>query len=156
MSRAFSRADLIRAASKAAPGSVLHELVAKHAAPRDLEHPEQVKLFAWREANAETIPELRLLYAIPNFSGRGASKHVRLRDGARLKAEGRRKGMLDTCLPVGRGGFHALYLEIKAERSLTPEQRWWIRELSAAGNRALMVRGFEAARDEILSYLSLT
>lgn len=136
----------------AGPDSPLRQL--KRRAPaRDLEHPEQVKLFTWREANVIAIPELELLYAIPNFSGRGASKAIRMRDGARLKAEGRRKGMLDTCLPVARRGHHALYLEIKAEGYPSPEQRWWIAALTDAGNRALVVRGFESARDVILWYL---
>lgn len=151
----MSRADLRAAAEKAGPDSPLHGIVGAggRAKSRDLEHPEQVKLFTWRAENAVAYPALETLYAIPNFSGRGKSKAVRLRDGARLKAEGRRKGMLDTCLPVARGGYHALYLELKAEGYPSPDQRWWLDRLRLEGNRAEFVRGFEAARDLILAYL---
>jgi hypothetical protein len=155
MSRALtmSREELRGAAEKAGPDSPLHGLV-KRAPARDLEHPEQVKLFKWREENELAILELQLLFAIPNFSGRGGSVRQRMRDGARLKAEGRRKGVPDICLPVPRGGYHALYIELKAERSPTPEQKWWRDHLREQGNRAEIVRWFEGARDLILSYLN--
>lgn len=152
----LSRAELRDLAEKCGPDSPLRAISGKggRAKARDLEHPEQVKLFEWRFQNETIYPPLRALYAIPNFSGRGKSKAIRLRDGARLKAEGRRKGMLDTCLPVPIGGFSACYLELKADGgSATTEQRWWRDLLREYGNRAEIVKGFEAARDLLLDYM---
>lgn len=152
----LSRAELRNIAEKSGADSPLRAIAGKggRAKPRDLEHPEQVKLFEWRFQNETIYPELRLLYAIPNFSGRGGTQRQRMRDGARLKAEGRRKGMLDICLPIARRGFNALYLELKAEGYPSVDQRWWLTHLREERNRAEFVRGFEAARDLMLDYLA--
>jgi hypothetical protein len=54
-----------------------------HRTTRDLEHREQVQLFAWAEQAVATIPQLALLYAIPNWFGTQT-----VIQGARAKAEG--------------------------------------------------------------------
>lgn len=130
--------------------------VKSKAKPRDLEHAEQRMLIEWcdNDITRSIYPELALLYAIPNFSGRMGNATAR--HGARLKAEGRRKGVPDLCLPVSRGGYHGLYLEMKAAGgSLTREQVDWIAALRGQGYKAVCVKGFAAARFEIVAYLEL-
>lgn len=52
-------------------------------------------------------PELQLLYHVPNEGKRT------WRTGARLKSEGLKPGVPDLCLPVARGKYHGLYVELK-------------------------------------------
>lgn len=149
----LSRAEICEMAKTAGPASVLHEFARKasRAPRRDLEHEHQTRLFQWAAEHETEIPELAMLFAIPNFMGLGKAGVVQ---SARLKAEGRKKGMLDWCLPIARGGYHSLYGEMKtATGKASTEQRWWIEHLRAAGHRVEIVRGFEPARDLILSYL---
>lgn len=156
MSVVMSPADIRALAAKAGPDSVLHELVKKmpRAKSRDLEHIEQVKLFEWAKDTEEKIPALKLLFAIPNFAGRLGKKTVR--HGARLKAEGRRRGVPDLMLAVSRNDYHGLFIELKSlEGSPTKEQIQWLVALQSQGYCAEVCRGFESARDLILDYLGI-
>lgn len=119
---------------------------------RQVEHAEQVALFEWMALAATRWPELRLAYAIPNGARRSA------RDGAKLKREGLKAGMPDVVLPVPRGGFAALYVELKRPDDggrLSPAQRLIHPLLRAAGNRVEVCRGWDAARLVIEDYLRL-
>lgn len=92
------------------------------------EHTEQAALFEFVTRFCDRLPELALLYAIPNGGKRNKTT------AARLKAEGVRAGVPDTCLPVARQGFHGYYLELKAgKNTLTPAQRMWADALSKQG-----------------------
>lgn len=71
-----------------------------------------------------------------------------------MRSEGLKKGMLDICLPVGRGGFYALYIEMKyGKNKLTKEQREWVRLLSEEGNLVRVCYDWEEAKNEISEYL---
>jgi len=60
----------------------------------------------------------------------------------------------DLCLPWPAGGWHGLYIEIKAAGgSASPEQRRWIDRLKAAGYRAEVCVGWEAAARVLSDYL---
>lgn len=123
------------------------------------EHDEQSLLFQWAEHASGRIPELKLLFAIPNFSGRlGKVPPVAaIRQAQKLNREGRKKGVPDICLPVARGGFHACYIELKAPGGkATREQIAWQIALNEAGNFASVAIGWEAARRTLESYLSLS
>ena len=113
------------------------------------EHVEQVRLFQWAHYASAAHPELRLLFAIPN----GGARHKAV--AAKLKAEGVRSGVPDVALPVPRGRWHGLFIELKRQSGTRPsvEQRHWLTALEAAGYRATWCRGWEAARDEIETYL---
>lgn len=69
---------------------------------------------------------------------------------------GLKAGVPDLCLPIARGGYHALYIELKAPTNgrLTEPQRNWIRELKNAGNHACVCHGWEEASDVIDWYLN--
>lgn len=108
----------------------------------------QQNLFTWARLARAEYPELALLYSIPNESKRSVSQ------GRRLRETGMRKGFPDLCLPVARGRFGALYIELKAERGrVRPEQKLWLAELEEAGNLAVVAWGWEHAREIILGYL---
>jgi hypothetical protein len=114
----------------------------------DLEHQEQVKLFCWASLNTPNIPQLDLLYAIPNGGKRSISVAKKLKD------EGQKAGILDVVLPYPSDGYGALYIEIKTRTgALRREQRIWIKKLQEAGNKVVIARSFEQARDAILLYL---
>ena len=113
------------------------------------EHDEQEALFRWAEFARARLPELALLYAVPN----GGHRHKAT--AARLKVEGVKRGVPDVCLPVARSGAHGLYIELKTERGKpTPEQLGWIRALRRQGYVAEVCRGWESARSMIEHYLT--
>jgi hypothetical protein len=116
---------------------------------RDDEHAHQVALFAWADRVRRQYPELRWLYAVPNGGARSP------RTAAMLKAEGVRKGVPDVHLPVPRGGFAGLWIELKrpGKHAIKPEQREWIDGLQANGYRAEIAVGWDRAREIIVDYL---
>ena len=74
----------------------------------------------------------------------------------KLKAEGVRAGVPDTCLPVARGTYHSLWIELKRPGgTLTPEQAHWLSALTRHGNRVEICTSWESARDVLLDYLTL-
>lgn len=84
------------------------------------EHDEQVKLFQWAAHRLGVYPELALMFAIPNAGERRGSQ------GGWMVAEGLKRGVPDVCLPVARGGYHGLFLELKHGRNkATVEQLYW-------------------------------
>lgn len=113
------------------------------------EHAEQVALMRWAVLASGGHPELRWLYANPN----GGERHPAV--AARLKAEGTRKGIPDLHLPVMRGGYGGLWIELKRQAGgrVSPEQRVWLAGLNANGHRAVVCKGWAEARDVILDYL---
>lgn len=114
------------------------------------EHKQQCIIFAWAEIIAITYPELRLL--------NGSLNGVRLTPGQAKKARdaGMKRGYPDIQLPVARGGYHGLYIELKKERGSypTPDQKQWIRDLNDQDYYACVARGSEAAMDIIMKYLN--
>lgn len=114
------------------------------------EESEQIALFQWAAMMESKYPALRLLHAIPN----GGHRHKAT--AARLKAAGVKAGVPDICLPVARGDWHGLYIELKVGKNkLTEAQRRWKDDLIRYGYLALVCYGWEEARDVIEWYLGL-
>ena len=113
------------------------------------EHEEQKTLIEWAELQRKANPELKMLYAIPNGGHR--NKIV----ATKLKAEGVKSGVPDMCLPVPRGGYHGLYIELKRLRGgrVSAEQKIWIDCLEKQGYQAIVCNGWFEARTAILDYL---
>ena len=119
--------------------------------PVPTEHAEQCALFQWAELNEGSMPELALLFAVPNGGYRPMTT------AAQLKAEGVKAGVPDVCLPVARGRFHGLWLELKrADHSnhATPAQQEWIERLRHYGHMVVVAYGAQEAIDAITAYLS--
>lgn len=99
----------------------------------------------YREAS---IPELQWLHAVPNGGARNAVT------GARMKAEGTRKGIYDLFWPYPRGEFKGLYLEFKTNKGrLTPEQKAFGEFVLLQGYLAKVVRSAEEAIEVLERYL---
>ena len=113
------------------------------------EHDEQCALTAWASWWRSRLPELDRLYAIPNGGQRGKAQ------AGKLKAEGTRRGVLDLALPVARGGYFGLYIEMKAKDGrLSPEQRAEIAALALDGYLGLVAYGMQEAVQIIEWYLA--
>ncbi len=115
------------------------------------EHLHQAALFRWARTQVVLIPELALLFAIPNGGVRNKVT------GWKLKQEGVTRGIPDICLPVARGGYHGLWIELKNDEPkgvVSAEQAAWITALRAEGYCALVCFGWDQARESISEYLS--
>lgn len=112
---------------------------------------EQQALFRWAAFAACKHPELDLMFHIPNEGVRTKS------NGARLRAEGMKAGVPDLFLPVARGGYHGLFIELKyGKNKASDAQERWIAALGREGYMSVVCWGWEAAQDIILRYLEGT
>jgi hypothetical protein len=112
------------------------------------EHDEQKALIKWFDLQYR---ELRgRLAAVPNASK--CPVYV----GAKMNAEGRRKGYPDLQLLTPRAGYHGLIIEMKNADggSVSPEQKDFLQWLNEQGYLAVVCNGFEEARAVIDNYLS--
>lgn len=114
------------------------------------EDEEQAMLFSWADLEGGVMPELRLMFAIPNGGWRAKATAVRMRD------TGTKSGVPDLFLPVARHGCHGLFIEMKRIKGgrLSPNQTAWIEDLTHQGYRCAVCHGFDEAQKEILDYLS--
>ncbi len=62
--------------------------------------------------------------------------------------------MPDINLPVARGGYHGLYIELKAGKNKTTrKQEEWIAALRQQGYHVSVCYGWEEAKETIENYL---
>lgn len=115
------------------------------------EFHEQATLFEWAALQAGAIPELDLMFATLN----GAALAGGGRQWAILRRAGAKKGIPDIVLPVARGGYHGLLIELKfGSNKPTKEQAVWLDRLHDEGYMAVACWGWEDARDCVIEYLS--
>ena len=130
-------------------------------------HPEramQVALFKWAAVVSATMPGAGLLFAIPNgayFGGEmktlksGKSVPLAAIRARQMKGEGMKPGVPDVMLPVARGRWHGLFVELKAGSTVSDEQAQWHAALSAQGYCVRVVRGdWQLAAKLIEDYLA--
>lgn len=116
--------------------------------PVEREHAEQVALVTWAKFESGRVPELALLFAIPNAGKRSRGA------GGKLRAEGMKAGVPDLCLPVPSGKYHGMFIELKAKGGRpTHEQKIWLRALAEQGYYACICVGWEEAKKTIQTYL---
>jgi len=114
------------------------------------EDQHQMAVIKWsqQESIRKKYPELKLLHHIPN------ERKCTPAQGMRLKRMGVKSGVPDLMLPVARGGYHGLYIEMKAENGRTSDnQNWWINELALQGYLCRICYGWKDAVYEIERYL---
>lgn len=114
------------------------------------EEQEQIALFNWAEWMSNTKwPELAMMYHVPNGGYRNKA------EAGRFRAQGVKSGVPDIVLPVARGGWHGLYIELKRTVGgrVSEEQREWLDRLTEQGYYAAVCRGWEEAKDAIEGYL---
>ena len=124
-----------------------HKPVKKAYVPTEGE--EQATLFSWARMMDGKYPELRMLFHIPNGGSRGKV------EAARFKAEGVKAGVPDMFLPVARGPWHGLFIELKRLRGgkISAEQKQWIGSLLSQGYLATVCYGWRDAAKLIEDYL---
>lgn len=116
------------------------------------ETQHQIAVMKWTQQPEirQKWPELKLLYHIPN------ERSCTERQGAILKKAGLKRGIPDLHLPVARGQYNSLYIEMKRPgEKETTDQRWWIEQLNAHGNFAEVCHGYESAIRVIEWYMGL-
>lgn len=115
------------------------------------EQVEQMALMRWAEYEKGAHPELKLLMHIPNGGSRTKA------EAGRFKAMGVKPGVPDLFLPVARGTYHGLWVELKrADGGKTKAaQRGWIDALKAQGYMAGVCHGWVEASETIMKYLNL-
>lgn len=90
------------------------------------------------------------VFHIPNGGKRSKS------EAARFKAQGVRPGVPDLMIPIAKGGYHGLFIEMKAGRGKpTPKQVEWIELLRDQGYCAYACAGADNAIALIDRYMSL-
>lgn len=113
------------------------------------EHAQQVAVFAWAALHFMQYPELQMMFAIPNGG---------LRDkitAANLKAEGVRAYVPDICLPVPRGPWHGLFIELKKDGGrVDPGQLQYLHKLQALGYGAMVCVGYHQTVATLEHYLN--
>lgn len=117
--------------------------------PTPKESVEQSHLFEWvARVGDSKYPELAWLYHIPN----GGSRHPK--EAYNLKLQGVKAGVPDISLPVARGGFHGLFIEMKVGKNKpTAHQKEWLKALDNEGYRVEVCYSFEQAKDVLEDYL---
>ena len=113
------------------------------------EECEQQALFNWAKMREGKYPELRLMFHIPNGGKRSIT------EATRFKAEGVKAGVPDIFLPVPRGGYHGLFIELKRTRGahVSDNQKQWIEDLRQQGYLAVVCRGWVSASECIMLYM---
>ena len=95
------------------------------------------------------VPE-NLLMAFPLQGARTP------RNGARMKAEGMRRGTPDMFLAIARKGTHGLWIEMKSQAGkITPEQNSILHDLGQQDYHSIVCRSSAEAIELIEHYLSL-
>lgn len=113
---------------------------------------DQVDLVKWAMAKAPRHPELALLHHVPN--GEHRVKAV----AGKLRALGVKAGVPDLFLPVGRRGWHGLYIELKRwpnPAAVSESQRWWLRRLRVEYYMTLVCHGWGEGADCLSAYLGI-
>ena len=114
------------------------------------EDREQQMLIKWSQQASirREFPELKLMFHIPN------ERHCDAREGKRFKLMGVKSGVPDLFLPVPRGLYRGLFIELKtAEGRPSDNQLWWQTELTKQGYLSTICYGWEMAVTVILKYL---
>ena len=113
------------------------------------EYQEQRNVFEIAEKLKGKYPEIALLFHIPNGGRRDAA------EAANLKRQGVKPGVPDLFLPVARGGYHGLFIEMKRRDGgrLSEYQKHWLHLLEREGYCAVVCHGAREAIDLIIGYL---
>jgi len=109
------------------------------------EHDLQVACLKWLH---HVYPDI-LCYSIPNGGYRAKST------ARYLQAEGLTAGCPDLHIPIPRGGYASLYIEMKNGKKgvLSDHQKEIIPRLQSYGNKVVVCRTFDEFKKEVEEYL---
>lgn len=115
------------------------------------EHDHQVSLFDWRDhIGVREFPELKWMFAIPNGGHRKPSV------AKRLKREGVKAGVLDVFIPIPKGGYAGMWVEMKFGRNkLTTEQAAFLEQMKLSGYYCAVAYVVDDAVREVRKYMQM-
>jgi len=112
------------------------------------ESEEQILFVQWTLRMQKHIPELGLMFAIPNGGKRSIAT------ASRLKLEGVKPGVPDLFLPAARQGFYGLFIEMKRAKGgcLSNNQKELFPLLRQQGYKVEIAKGFLEAKQIVIDY----
>jgi len=118
---------------------------------KHIEYDYQVAVFQWAYFHRNKWPEINFMFAVINET-RGISPQK----GNRDRLQGKRSGVPDICLPVPRGTFHGLYIEMKSPTGkISENQKKYAIFLKSQGYFVALCNSPECATDTIKDYLNM-
>jgi hypothetical protein len=115
---------------------------------RQAEHWLQVRLFYMLERYHSA--EYPLIFAVPNGGHRSHNSALT------MQREGQKRGVPDIVLPLPRGIYHGMYLEVKTEIGTpSPDQKRMMSLLAEQGYYVVCGKGFDECWRLITDYLLL-
>ena len=121
----------------------------------DREGSEQKVLIRWlyaQQQNGIQVGQLLggVVYHVPNGGQRSK------KTAADLKMQGVRAGVSDLVVATARGGYHGLYIELKAtpphDAGLAKSQREWLEKMAGNGYLAVLAKGVDEAKAVLVAY----
>lgn len=114
----------------------------------DDESGHQEALFSWAAYQTQRMPELEYLHHVPNGGKRDKATAIA------LKRQGVKAGVPDIHLPVAKGSYHGLYIELKAgKNTTTSNQKQWLKFLRLQGYYTAICYSWQLAAELIERYL---
>lgn len=114
------------------------------------EDTEQIQVIMWASWQQSRYPELSLLHHCPNGGSRNKVEAVK------LKQMGVKAGIPDLCLPVPKGIYNGLYIEMKYNTGkLEDSQKRMLKALAATGHYCAVCYGAEEAIKVLEEYINL-
>ena len=114
------------------------------------EDTEQMAVITWARWQEDTYPELKLLYHVPNGGSRNKV------EAAKFKQMGVRAGVPDLVLPVPKGIYCGLFIEMKYDKGrLQESQKDYLNKAMYYGHCCYVCYSAEDAIGIIKEYLCL-
>lgn len=114
------------------------------------EDTEQINVISWAKWQQQKHPELELLHHCPNGGSRNKAEAVK------LKQMGVVAGVPDLNLPVPKGIYNGLYIEMKYDRgTLQESQKSMLKALAAVGHYCVVCYGADEAIKILEEYVNL-
>ena len=114
------------------------------------EDTEQMAVITWARWEESTYPELKMLYHVPNGGSRNKV------EAAKFKKMGVRAGVPDLVLPVPKGIYSGLFIEMKYDKGrLQESQKEYLLKATMYGHCCYVCYSAEDAIGIIKEYLNL-
>lgn len=114
------------------------------------EATEQRDVISWCHHHENQYPDLKWIYHCPNGGSRQTA------EAARLKTQGVKPGVPDLNLPIAKGTYHGLFMEMKYNNgTVSPYQKEWLLAMRAAGYYTCVCYGYDYAVKVIEAYVNL-
>lgn len=117
------------------------------------EHDEQVAVVNYLQLAYPNV----MFWSNPNGAHLAGSLKARASQMNKLKAEGFLPGVSDLTIFEPRGGYSALFIEMKrlgGGNGASDNQLWFIREVEKRGAIGFVANGFEEAKQILDDYLN--